>query len=133
MWKYILSWFGLLVIAVLNGTLRQFGYQPWVGELAAHQISVCTFVFFFGAAVWWMLGRWPLRASQRTWVIGCTWLAMTMSFEFLFFHYIRGIAWEVLLHDYNIAQGRLWVLVLAWVAISPRVVWQWRNGQRTER
>jgi hypothetical protein len=52
---------------------------------------------------------------------------MTISFEFLFFHYVRNIPWEVLLHDYNIFEGRVWILVLIWTTIAPWVMWKWRK------
>ena len=37
------------------------------------------------------------------------WLGMTLAFEFLFGHYIAGKSWSLLLADYNLAAGRLWV------------------------
>ena len=120
--KYILSWFGLLIIAVLNGAFRQLAVEPRVGELAAHQISVATCIILFGIATWIVLKLVPLSSAQQAWMAGLLWLAMTVSFEFLFFHFARGVAWEVLLHDYNILQGRLWILVLIWVATTPRIL-----------
>lgn len=44
---YTLAWFPMVLIAVANGSLRQFGYAPYLSELAAHQISCFTAVIFF--------------------------------------------------------------------------------------
>jgi hypothetical protein len=52
-------------------------------------------------------------------VIGLTWLALTVAFEFLFGHYVAGHSWRALLNDYDLLAGRLWVLVLAWLALAP--------------
>jgi hypothetical protein len=125
--KHILSWFGLLCIAMLNGALRDFAYKSFVGDLVSHQISCVTGILLFGIFIWFIGKRWPLASANQAWMIGFIWLAMTMCFEFLFFHYVRGITWEVLLHDYDVLEGRLWILILIWVTIAPRVMWGWRK------
>lgn len=127
--KYLLGWFGLLAIAMLNGFLREFFYTPYVGNLLAHQISVFTGISLFALFVWFLETRWPLASSRQAWIIGCVWLAMTVGFEFLFFHYVRGVPWSVLLYDYNIFEGRIWILVLIWVTIAPYVIWRWKRKQ----
>jgi hypothetical protein len=55
-------------------------------------------------------------------VVGLLWLVLTVAFEFGFFHYVVGKPWDVLLADYNILRGRLWVLVLATVLLGPILV-----------
>ena len=63
--------------------------------------------------------------------MGLTWLALTISFEFLFGHYVMGHPWERLRHDYHLSAGRLWVPVLAWITLSPLVLWAVRpSGER---
>jgi len=42
MWKYLLSWLPMVLIAVINGTARDLWYKKYVGELKAHQISTIT-------------------------------------------------------------------------------------------
>jgi len=44
---------------------------------------------------------------------------LTVAFEFLFGHFVMGNPWEALLHDYNLVAGRVWVLVLTWIAVAP--------------
>jgi hypothetical protein len=122
--KYVLAWFGLLVIAMVNGAVRDFAYKPYTGELLSHQISCFTGILLFAIFIRYLVRRWQLRSALHAWTIGFLWLAMTMSFEFLFFHYVRGVAWSVLLHDYNIAEGRLWILLLLWTTVAPRVFWK---------
>ena len=46
-------------------------------------------------------------------------LGLTIAFEFLFGHYIAGHAWSKLFQDYNILAGRVWAVVLLWVALAP--------------
>ncbi|NYT19033.1 MAG: hypothetical protein GKC08_01900 [Methanosarcinales archaeon] len=54
--------------------------------------------------------------------VGLMWLRLTVSFEFLFGHFVIGYSWERLLYDYNIFEGRIWLLVLIVTAISPWLV-----------
>lgn len=70
-----------------------------------------------GAYAW----RWPFAGSAAAWRAGILWLAMTVAFEFLFFHYVTGHSWSELLANYDLAAGRLWVLLLAWIAVAPAV------------
>ncbi|MEW6447103.1 MAG: hypothetical protein AB1426_03305, partial [Bacillota bacterium] len=56
--------------------------------------------------------------------IGLIWLVLTVAFEFGFGHFVMGHSWSRLLHDYNLLKGRLWVLVLLWVAIAPYVFYR---------
>jgi hypothetical protein len=123
--KNISGWFGLLVIAMINGALRDLIYKPFLGDLLSHQISVASGIILFGFFIWYLSKRWPLSYSSQAWIVGFSWLGMTVAFEFLFFHYVRGVPWSVLLHDYNILEGRLWILVLVWVTIAPQLMWKW--------
>jgi hypothetical protein len=46
-------------------------------------------------------------------------LGFTIAFEFLFGHYIADHPWSKLFQDYNILAGRVWAVVLLWVALAP--------------
>jgi hypothetical protein len=128
LWKYILGWFVLLVLAVINGGFRDTLYKSMVGELAAHQISTLTGIILFGIVIWGMTRLWPIATEKEAWIIGSIWLGMTVCFEFLFGHFVMGHPWSKLLHDYNILEGRVWILILIWTFTAPYVFF--RFGQR---
>lgn len=118
-WKYLAAWFPGVLIAIGNGTIRQFWYRQFLGELQAHQLSVASFVLLFGVYVWFVT-RWLHLSSVREAVhVGVFWLIVTVAFEFLFGHFVMGHPWERLFHDYNIGEGRLWVVVLLWETLAP--------------
>lgn len=119
--RYLLSWFALAAIAILNGTLRVTTYGKVVPELPAHQISTITGIFFTGIAVRVLSRRWPLESSRQAWTIGLAWLLLTIVFEFGFGHFIAGHTWAQLINDYNIAAGRVWSLFLVWILVMPFV------------
>ncbi len=119
---YTLAWFPLVILAILNGALREKGYRRYMSELRAHQLSTLIGVVLVGIYVWIMEFLWPLENSQQAFQIGGIWLVLTILFEFGFGHYVMGHPWEKLFHDYNIFTGRVWLLFVIWTAISPLVI-----------
>ncbi len=126
-WKYMIGWIPLMVIGILNGMLRQYGYSRYVGDLTAHQISTLTGIIFLGLFIWWLTGVWKIGSSDQAVAIGLIWLGMTIVFEFLFGHYVVGHPWKKLLYDYNILEGRVWILVLIWLTVAPLVFYKLRS------
>ena len=117
--KYTAAWLLMPIIGIINGTIRQYGYTKALGELRAHQVSTLTGIVLFGLYVWALTLLWKIRSSAEAIAIGLIWLILTVAFEFLFGHYVMKHPWSRLLHDYNIFEGRLWVLVLIWITAAP--------------
>jgi hypothetical protein len=90
-------------------------------ELTAHQLSTVSSVLVLGIVIWGFVQLYPPSSSQGAVSIGLLWMALTVAFEFLFFHYVGGHSWSELLANYNVLKGRVWVVVLVWVAIAPYV------------
>jgi hypothetical protein len=135
--KSFVLWLVFLAIAVAMGMARERWLLPIVGNFRAHQIGtvlVCgliAVVVLFGT-------RWlQLRPGQAL-RIGSFWLVLTLLFEFGVFGVLLGHPWPELFADYNLLQGRLWVLVLLTEALSPYVfakyaVWQRDVGRQPRR
>ena len=119
--KYAVAWLLMPIIGIINGTIRQYAYSNALGELRAHQGSTVTGIFLFGLYIWALTLTWKIRSSAEAIAIGLIWLTLTIAFEFLFGHYVMKHPWSRLLHDYNLFEGRLWVLVLLWVTLAPYV------------
>ena len=119
--KYAVAWLLMPIIGIINGTIRQYAYSNALGELRAHQVSTVTGIFLFGLYIWALTLLWKIRSSAEAITIGLIWLTLTIAFEFLFGHYVMKHPWSRLLHDYNLFEGRLWVLVLLWVTLAPYV------------
>ena len=54
---------------------------------------------------------------------------LTLAFEFLAGHFLFRNTWERLLADYNLAQGRVWILVLVTTLVTPVLVHAARAGR----
>jgi hypothetical protein len=120
-YKHILWWFAFPFVAILNGALREATYKKLAGELPAHQISTITGIVFFGIIFYFIFKKWKIESLKHAILVGVIWLGLTILFEFGFGHYIMGNTWEKLLHDYNLAEGRVWSLFLVWITIAPFV------------
>ena len=123
---YILAWFGMVVLAIMNGIIREKFYSQSMSELSAHQLSTLTAIILFGFYIYFFTRFFQLDSAKQAFTIGDIWLIMTISFEFVFGHYIAGHSWPRLLMDYNILNGRVWILVLIWTFTAPYLFYRIR-------
>jgi len=122
--KHIAAWLGMMVLAVLNGVVRDRFYGPRVGDLAAHQFSTGILLVAFGAYFYALQKLWPFHAGSTAWLVGAAWLIMTLIFETAIGRLVAKQPWRELLADYNVLAGRLWILVPLWVLCGPYVVYR---------
>jgi hypothetical protein len=125
MLTYFLLWFPMLLIAIGNGTLREFVFKKYVSDLTAHQLSTIILIIFFGLYIGFAINRFPPASSRQAILIGFVWVVLTLIFEFGFGRY-RGSSWPQLLEDYNLLKGRIWILIPLWLAIAPYIFYKLR-------
>lgn len=118
--KYFFAWFGMMVLAIINGGLRDFAYQSQLGDLPAHQVSTVILIILFAGYFWLLTSAWPIESATQAWLIGGIWLVMTEVFEFGFGR-LMGDSWSKLLHAYDVLAGQVWILIPLWVLIGPYV------------
>jgi hypothetical protein len=118
----------MVLIAIVNGVVRDLGYRKYAGELLAHQISTMTALLLFTVYIWAVFRVAPPRSSTHAAAIGLLWLGLTVAFEFVFGHYVAGLPWSRLLSDYNVLAGRLWLLIPLGLAIAPWVFYRLKHG-----
>ncbi len=124
MGKYLLAWAPMVLIAIANGVIREAWYAKRLNELRAHQVSTLSGMLLFGIYIWALMRIWPPESKGQALFIGLIWLGLTIAFEFLFGHYIAGHPWSRLFQDYNILAGRVWAVVLLWVALAPSLFYR---------
>lgn len=114
----------MLLASIANGALRDLVYGKFMHELTAHQLSTVISLALLGVVMWRFLRYRCPQSTSSALLIGALWLLLTVTFEFVFFHYVGGHSWSALLANYNIARGRIWVLVLLWIAVAPWVLYR---------
>lgn len=118
-WRAIVVWFAVLALASLNGAAREGWLIPRFGKPVGRALStviLCALVYL----TTWLTIDWihPTRAGEAL-GIGVLWLALTLAFEFLAGHFLFQKPWAVLLEDYDLSRGRVWVAVLIVVLLAP--------------
>ncbi|MBI4958330.1 MAG: hypothetical protein HY915_02415 [Desulfovibrio sp.] len=116
---HFLEWFPMLVLAIGNGALREAVFNKHFSPLAAHQLSCLTGSLLLGGFITIMSRWWPFATAQQALVTGSAWLVMTVIFEFAFGRFGGRKSWRELLADYDVSSGRLWILVLVTVFVTP--------------
>src|SRR5687768_18187927 len=123
--RAVAIWFVLLIIAVLNGAVREALIVPRVGRGAGHVISTVMLSTAIMFAAWASISWIGARTAADAFVIGLAWLTLTVAFEFGAGHYLFRTPWEELFADYNIVEGRIWIVVLVATLVAPVwAVWQ---------
>ena len=84
-------WLLLFVVAFSLGAMRELLIAPALGVQAAHVVGTLAFVAVLLGITAVFVRRIRPRCSLRDlWLVGLLWLALTVAFEFLFFHYAAG-------------------------------------------
>jgi hypothetical protein len=123
-WKYFFAWFGLVVLGLLNATIRQVVYARYLSELAGHQISTLTLAVLVGLYAWALSGFLKLSSPGEAIGVGLMWMVLTIVFEFALGRYVVGDSWGNLLRAYNLLEGRVWGLFVLWVGVAPYVFYR---------
>jgi len=117
----------MLGVAMVNGGLRDMTYGKQLPALLANQLSCLSGIILLGVVMFLYVRHWSLSSARQAIYIGLFWMALTVAFEFLFFHYFGRRSWAVLLESYDMASGQLWPLVLLWVAVAPYIFFRLLN------
>ena len=117
--RALLVWCLLLVLAVLNGGVRDTWLSPALGDTAGRATSSVLLALLIILATWLTI-RWigPATAGQAM-TVGALWVVLTLAFEFGAGHYGFGKSWAELLADYDLLRGRIWLLVLLTTFVAP--------------
>lgn len=117
--KAAVLWLLILVLAILNGALREKLLLPAVGSFAGQLISgtllcIFTFAVAFFATPWYG----TLTARQYL-LLGLFWLLLTVVFEFCFGRFVSHKTWAELFAAYTFQGGNIWPIVLLVAFIAP--------------
>jgi len=116
----------MIILAIINGAIREAVYTDSLGEKASHNVSVFTLIILLGIYIWFITRKWKFMSSGQAWLTGIIWVILTVLFEFVFFGFVLKISWEKLISAYNLPSGELWILVLIWILISPWIFYRLR-------
>ena len=105
-------WVILAVSAIVVATFRIGVLLPPFGEQTAHQLGTVMFLVVQFIIIFFFIKKLKIKDIKTLLRIGLFWIVLTILFEFYFGHYVIGHPWEKLFADYNLFNGRLWLIVL---------------------
>lgn len=117
---YILLWIPMIVLAIINGTAREFWLNNHFEELTAHQISTVTLLLLFAIYFYIIFKKHPIQSTNQSFKIGLLWMVLTLIFEFSF-SFFSGLTLNEILSEYNVLHGKTWILIPLWLFIAPRI------------
>jgi hypothetical protein len=122
-WIHLVAWFGLVLLAIINGLVRENTFGRVLSTAASHAASSFLGLALFAIAVA-LLHRWrPLPNATQAWLVGIAWVLATVVFE-AGMGRMRGMTWPQLTAMYDISAGSLWPLLLAaTLALPPLFTW----------
>ncbi|HMU34378.1 MAG TPA: hypothetical protein PKC89_10985 [Pyrinomonadaceae bacterium] len=111
-------WVVILVLAILNGVLREAVLFPSFGMrtgFIASGLILCCVVF---AVAYFSISWIGSESATQHLLVGFLWLALTLSFEFSF-GLSRGLGLDEILSAYSFQDWNLWPLVLLLTFFAP--------------
>lgn len=129
-----MAWLGGVVLGLVNATLREFAYREALGEETAQRVSTFALLAMIEAYMVFLERRWPIPSRVQALAIGTTWAAATVAFEFLFGHYVdpSHFTWTELAANYNLLEGKLWVLVPISMVVLPAAARRVNRGRQPQ-
>lgn len=119
--RALLVWLLIIGAETVHGILRGVLLVPLVGETRAGRMGmpIGAFIILVIAllSVKWMRAR---RVRELI-VVGALWTVLTFFFEVLIGLYGRGYSWERILAEYNLFEGGLMSIGLAFVFFCPLI------------
>jgi hypothetical protein len=125
--KSILYWIPLPFIGVLNGIFRGIVLSNVTPETSARQISSILMIGWIALYTKLIFHKLELKRSAEPWILGITWIVLTMVFEFLV-GIITNTSIHTMMADYNVFEGRLWGFVLMSLLVIPVLYFKSKVG-----
>jgi hypothetical protein len=118
--KSLEVWLFVSVAAMMNGMFRGLFLVPRIGDHTAHVLSVLLLMIMVLLLSSVLVNRMMREyVNSDLFLIGLLWVALSVGVDFLFEYYVMDVPWRVILHDYNLFSGRIWILVLVTEFIGP--------------
>lgn len=124
-WMLAFAVWGLMVgAAIFNGSLREYLLNPWLGEGVALPLSGVTLSLLILlcvrlAAPWLAVTTWQQRL-----LLGVFWVSLTLTFEYLFGHFVLSRSWAEINGVFDLSGGNLFLLVLLATLLAPLICMQ---------
>ena len=117
--KSLVVWLIMVAAAILNGITRDQLMTPLIGAQVSLPLSSITLSLLILLITYLTIGFIGVSSTGECFLVGFFWLLLTLSFEYLFAHYVLGRTWREINQVFDVTQGNLFILALFVTVISP--------------
>lgn len=130
--RALATWALILLLAVINGALREGVLLPRLGNPMALILSGLLLMACIAIVAYVFAPGFRATSRAQLVAVGLLWFALTLAFEFTF-GIARGKTWTEIFSAYTFADGNLWPLVLAFTLVAPALFGLRRRGNARDR
>jgi hypothetical protein len=116
------AWFVFMVTGIVNGAFRVAVLETSIREQYAHLVSTLLLCAALVVEISVFLSLVGDHSSGSLLALGFLWMALTIVFEFGFGRFVAGQSWQMLLQNYDVAHGRVWILVPLVLLLTPVIL-----------
>ena len=117
--KTIGIWLILVIIAIVNAAIREKLVEPMIGARNALPVSGLLLSILIVLVAYISIPFFGFSEDRIYILVGIIWFTLTLSFEFLFGHFVAEKPWQEIFQVFNILKGDLFIVVLFAALISP--------------
>ena len=119
--RALVVWLLIIAAETFHGILRGYLLVPLVGEMRAGRIGMPVGALIILVITLFLIKWMKARRVGELLGIGLLWLCLTFGFEVLIGLYGRGYSWERILAEYNLFEGGLMSIGLAFMLFCPLI------------
>ncbi|MFE8072240.1 hypothetical protein QQM79_14380 [Marinobacteraceae bacterium S3BR75-40.1] len=119
LFKSVLVWAGILVLAIANAAVRELVFSPWLGASVALPLSGLTLALLVWVVAWLSVPLFGAGNERVLMGVGVLWLVMTLGFDLGFGYFVSGRSWQEVLQVFDVSQGNLFTVVLLVTLVAP--------------
>lgn len=112
-------WMILMLAETLHGLWRVKVLAIWIGDAAAREVSVFTGSLVILLITFAFIGWISARSAPTLLMVGATWVALTVVYEFILGRVVFHQTWADIASDFDLLHGRLLPIGLLFLLFAP--------------
>lgn len=120
--KALAIWMIMVIAAVGNGILRESILNEYFGASYALPISGLLLSILIFAIIYFSINLFAAKKSSYYLALGLFWGGLTLTFEYGFGYFVRGMEFSEINQIFNVSTGNLFSLVIAVILLGPSII-----------
>jgi hypothetical protein len=119
--KALAIWLVMVMAAIANGIFREFVLDSHIGAPYSLPISGAILSVLIAMIIYASISVFGARSNSFYWLLGIFWVMLTVTLEYGFGYFLRGMTLDEINQVFNVSDGNLFALALAVTFFSPKI------------